>query len=122
MKISMWKALSYVCAAAVVTTMAVAAKDVRTISIRDDCDPATFDEAVGPGTCIGDGDTTFAEFLDALADGGHDKWRFNSDRTETDLAVNSSNRGGEVHTFTEVGQFGGGFVPLLNMRQAPAPE
>jgi len=122
MKISMWKTLSYVCAAAALTTMAVAAKDVRTISVRDDCDPATFDAAIGPGTCVGEGDTTFQEFLDALADGGHEKWRFNSDRTETDLAVNSSNRGGETHSFTEVKRFGGGFIPLLNMGQAPVGE
>jgi hypothetical protein len=122
MKISIWKAVSCVCAVVALTTMAVVAKDVRTISIRDECDPATFNEAVGEGTCVGDGEVTFAEFLDALADGGHEKWEFNNDRTETDLAVNSSNRGGEAHTFTEVRQFGGGFIPLLNMGQAPAPE
>jgi plastocyanin len=35
------------------------------------------------------------------------------------------NRGGEVHTFTEVEQFGGGIVPLLNDlsgNPTPAPE
>jgi hypothetical protein len=113
MKNSILKTLAYVCAAAVVATMAVAAKDVRTISLRDDCDPATFNANVGPGTCVGDGDTTFDEFLGALPE-GHDKWRFNNDRTETDGAVNSNNRGGETHTFTEVGSFGGGFLPFLN--------
>ena len=113
MKISIWKTLSYVCAAAALTTMAVAAKDVRNISIRDDCDQATFDDAIGPGTCIGDGGTTFAEFLAALPD-GDEHWRFNNDRTETDGAVNSTNRGGETHSFTEVKNFGGGFIGLLN--------
>jgi hypothetical protein len=123
MKISMWKTLSYVCAAAVLTTMAVAAKDVRNISIRDECDPATFNAALqDPNACVGDGDVTFTEFLDALADGGHEKWRFNNDRTETDGAVNSTNRGGETHTFTEVKQFGGGFVPAINMGLAPIRE
>jgi len=123
MKISMWKTVSYVCAAAALTTMAVGAKDVRTISVRDECDPATFNAALqDPDACVGDGDVTFTEFLDALADGGHEKWRFNNDRTETDSAVNSSNRGGETHTFTEVKRFGGGFIPLLNMGQAPISE
>jgi hypothetical protein len=110
---SMWKTLAYVCAGTALMTMAVVAKDVRTISVRDDCDPATFNANVGPGTCVGGGDTTFDEFLGALPD-GHDKWRFNNDRTETDLAVNSNNRGGETHTFTEVRKFGGGFIPFLN--------
>jgi len=35
------------------------------------------------------------------------------------------NRGGETHTFTEVKQFGGGIVPLLNQlsgNPVPAPE
>jgi hypothetical protein len=35
------------------------------------------------------------------------------------------NRGGEVHTFTEVEEFGGGIVPLLNQlshNTAVAPE
>jgi len=121
MKISMLKRFSYAIAVVVLATMAVVAKDVRTISIRDECDPATFNAAVGPGTCVGDGDTTFDDFLAALADGGDDHWRFNSDRTETDSAVNSSNRGGETHTFTEVARFGGGFIPLLNT-SLPAAE
>jgi hypothetical protein len=122
MKISIWKALSYVCAVVALTTIAVVAKDVRTISMRDECDQATFDAAIGPGTCVGDGDVTFGEFLDALADGGHEKWRFNNSVTEADVAVNSNNRGGEVHSFTPVERFGGGFIPLLNMGQAPVPE
>ena len=122
MKISMWKRFSYAIAVVVLATMAVVAKDVRTITIRDDCDPATFNEAVGPGTCVGDGGTTFDEFLAELPD-GDDHWRFNSDRTETDGAVNSTNRGGETHSFTEVGAFGGGFIPLLNQPDEDlAPE
>ena len=59
MKISMWKALSCVCAVAALTTMAVVAKDVRTISVRDECDPATFNAALqDPATCVGDGETS----------------------------------------------------------------
>jgi hypothetical protein len=31
-------------------------------------------------------------------------------------------QGGEPHTFTEVKQFGGGFIPGLNSGEAPVPE
>jgi hypothetical protein len=125
MKTAMWKTMAYVCAAAVVATLAVAAKDVRTISIRDECDPATFNAAFGPPDVCDpdfDGDVTVDEFLAALADGGHDKWEFNNRFTEADVAVNSNNRGGETHSFTPVARFGGGFVEPLNMGQAPVPE
>jgi hypothetical protein len=122
MKISMWKTLSYVCAAAALTTMAVAAKDVRTISMRDECDQATFNAVFGPGTCVGDGDVTVDELFDALAEGGHEKWRFNNSRTSADVAANAKNEGGETHTFTPVAHFGGGFIPDLNMGQAPVAE
>jgi len=122
MKIVLWKRLSYALAAVALMAIAIAAKDVRTISIRDECDAATFNEAVGPGTCVGDGDVTFQEFLDALPDGGHEKWRFNNSVTDADVAANAKNEGGEGHTFTPVNQFGGGFVADLNMGQAPAPE
>jgi hypothetical protein len=118
----MWKRFSYAFAAVVVMTIALVAKDVRTISIRDDCDQATFDAAVGEGTCVGDGDTTFEEFLAALADGGHPKWRFNNSVTEADVAANAKNEGGEGHTFTPVARFGGGFIRDLNMGQDPVPE
>src|SRR6185436_13624888 len=115
MKIVMWKRLSYALAAVALMAIAIAAKDVRTISIRDNCDQATFDAAIGPGTCVGEGDTTFQEFLDALADGGHEKWRFNNSVTEADVAANAKNEGGEGHTFTPVAKFGGGFIQDLNM-------
>ena|SRR5215218_6377411 len=113
MKISMWKRFSCALAVVALAAMAVAAKDVRNISVRDDCDATTFNAVIGEGTCVGDGDTTFDEFVAELPD-GHEKWRFNNDRTETDAAVNATNRGGEVHSFTEVGKFGGGFIPFLN--------
>ena len=122
MKIVLWKRLSYALAAVALMAIAIAAKDVRTISIRDNCDQATFDAAIGPGTCVGDGDTTFQEFLDALADGGHEKWRFNNSVTEADVAANAKNEGGEGHTFTPVAKFGGGFIQDLNMGMDPVPE
>jgi hypothetical protein len=33
-----------------------------TVKFRDDCDPTTFNQAIGPGTCVGNGDTAFQEF------------------------------------------------------------
>ena len=123
MRIVMWKRFSYAFALVAVAAIAVFARDVRVISLRDDCDPATFDAAVGPGTCIGDGDTLFQDFIDeVLATGSAEKWRFNNDRTEADRAVQAENRGGETHTFTPVANFGGGFIPVLNAGQAPITE
>lgn len=123
MKIVLWKRLSYALAAVALMAIAIAAKDIRTISMRDDCDQATFDAAVGPGTCVGDGDTLFADFLDeVLATGSHPKWRFNNSVTDADVAAKARNEGGETHSFTPVKQFGGGFIEVLNLGADPAKE
>ena len=92
--------------------------DNRTVRIEDDCDPATFNAALGdPNACVGDGDTLFQELIDELIDeGSADKWRNKPDDTHVDddegLVVN--NQGGEFHTFTEVQFFGAGCVDELN--------
>jgi plastocyanin len=93
------------------------AASIQKIELRDDCDPLTFNAAIGPGACVGNGHMTFATFLDRL---GKDRmvgaWKFNPDKVEikrgTPLSL--TNRGGETHTFTCVKAFGGGIVPLLN--------
>ena len=81
----------------------------RRVRLLDNCDPATFDLAIRPGTCIPHGDdetVTFAEFLAKLnpTDLGHDEWENNPD--EVDLKsgdqISVTVRGGEFHTFTEV--------------------
>ena len=105
--------LLVVAAAAIVGTSAVEFR------IRDDCDPTTFNAAIGPGTCVEtfDGGTTFEEFLEEL---GEDKevgpWRFNPDETRVDRGQGTilASRAGEFHTFTKVGKFGGGIVGVLN--------
>jgi plastocyanin len=87
------------------------------VEAQDDCDPASFDAAVGPGTCIGDGDTTFDEFVEELLDDGeHGKWRFHPDRTTIRRgdSLRVTGVGGEFHTFTEVQRFGGGCVEEVN--------
>jgi hypothetical protein len=105
---------------------AAAKSDHKTVRIRDDCDPATFNAAIGPGTCVGDGRTTFAEFTATLDAGvAPHKWRFSRDEFGLDAGgrIDVESRGGEFHTFTEVKEFGGGCVAeFLNLGEAPVPE
>lgn len=88
------------------------------IEVDDDCDPQTFNEAIGPGTCVGEGDTTFADFLEQLAeDGEANHWDFHPEETTIrhgDRLV-AKGIGGEFHTFTEVAEFGGGCIEELNV-------
>jgi hypothetical protein len=109
--------------AAVYASPVHAGPSIRTVQLRDDCEPASFNAAVGPGTCVGDGDTAFPDFLaDVLATGSSDKWRFNPSNTEADRGMSPQNRGGETHSFTEVRHFGGGFIELLNGGMEPLAE
>src|SRR5215218_7820538 len=95
---------------------ASAASATRQVQVLDDCDPATFNAAIGPGTCVKDGTTTFSEFIaQLLAQGRAPAWRF---------VLQANNRGGEDHTFTEVANFGGGCIQALNdlLGLTPVPE
>ena len=83
----------------------------------DDRDPATFNAAVGPGTCVKDGTTTFQAFIaQLLAQGRAPAWRFAPGQLRLDAggSLRARNRGGEDHTFTEVVNFGGGCIDVLN--------
>lgn len=89
----------------------------QVIELKDDCDPATFNAAIGRGTCVGDGETTFSQFLAELqATRLAEDWEF--DPAQLSLQSGSSltirNEGGEFHSFTKVSAFGGGLVPILN--------
>jgi plastocyanin len=105
------------------------AAGIRTVSIMDQCDPATFDAAVGPGTCTGNSggvpfDTFIAEVSKTQQAG---PWHFAPGvvRIQDGEAVQARNDGGETHTFTEVKQFGGGLIDVLNQlsgNPVPAPE
>lgn len=91
--------------------------DAETVRMLDDCDPVTFNAVLGAGACVGDGDTTFSEAFEALADGGDEHWRNNPDETHVEAGegLHVVNRGGEFHTFTRVRSFaGGGCVPEIN--------
>src|SRR5215510_6884185 len=83
------------------TGVGVYTSGVNTVRIEDRCDPASFDAAVGPGTCIQDGGTTFDEFIAELqATGVAEHWRFKEDEfhIRAGEAVNAFNIGGEVHS------------------------
>ncbi|HEY6971130.1 MAG TPA: hypothetical protein VJA94_18115 [Candidatus Angelobacter sp.] len=111
------------------------AQDARSanvnIDIWDYCDPTSFNNAVGPGTCnrsTVNGAITFDGFVaEVSAEESVGAWRF----APNELAVNQGtvlqlhNLGGETHTFTQVKRFGGGFVDFLNGASGnptPAPE
>ena len=99
----------------------------RTVTLKDACDPTTFNAVVGPGTCVRQGGVTFENFVAQLQKhqraGG---WFFAPKRMSAKVgdALLAVNRGGEEHTFTEVAEFGGGIVPFLNdlLDLDPAPE
>jgi plastocyanin len=104
---------------------------VAQIVALDECDPTTFNAAIGPDFCknvslavLGYATTIQDLFAEAAAGTPDPKWDFEPDtlsiREGTVLSV--VDQGGEPHTFTEVNQFGGGFIPGLNSGQAPVPE
>jgi hypothetical protein len=87
------------------------------INMHDACDGATFNAAIGEGTCNRNGGVKFDQFIAMLTQHGvAGPWNFAPNTLaghagETLIAVN---QGGEDHTFTEVEKFGGGIVPDLN--------
>jgi len=94
----------------------------------DECDPATFNAALGDGFChnvtLGAFTTLNDLFAQAAAGTPDPGWDFEPDRVEikegTPLSV--VDQGGEPHTFTEVAKFGGGFIDGLNAGEATVPE
>jgi plastocyanin len=89
----------------------------HTITIKDACDPDSFNAALGAGACTRNGGVRFDDFIKLLtAHQSVGAWHFTP--TQAHLAVGdvlqAVNSGGETHTFTEVEAFGGGIVPQLN--------
>lgn len=112
-------------AALSLTPRAGAVQGDKKVRLLDDCDPATFNAIA---LCVGNGHTTLDEFFAELAatQDAH-KWR----NQPSQMLINVGrptfieNRGGEVHTFTPVAEFGGGFIDALNALSGnpePAPE
>lgn len=94
------------------------------VKMFDDCDPASFNAFIREQTgdpeaeiCTGDGETTFGDFI-AQLEATHKAadWEFDPSmlRVRAGRPVILENRGGELHTFTLVEKFGGGFVEELN--------
>jgi hypothetical protein len=116
--------LATLCVLALLALPAAAlAGDTRKVFAMDRCEPDSFNAAIEPGACVRNGGVTFDSFVRRLnpQDGGHNAWRFS--RHDVDLtagqSLNVSNTGGETHTFTEVVDFGAGFVPELNAALPP---
>jgi plastocyanin len=91
---------------------------IHQVVVLDDCDAATFNRDFGPGTCLnvaGGQGVPVRVFLDALP-AGHPQWLFHPTtlRIKRGDTVRAVNQGGEIHTFTEVEEFGGGFILALN--------
>ncbi len=100
---------------------------VATVLMKDDCEPESFNHAVGPHTCIGPGHTTFQTFIGQLvATGDAPAWRFDPSALSlpTGGQIRAVNVGGEDHTFTEVANYGGGCIAVLNdlLGLTPVPE
>jgi plastocyanin len=119
-------------AATAFTTASTAGDDGggKQIVIRDDCDPR--DEAWNEtgGCALRQGDVDFAEFIEeadsplAAAVIGHQAWRNDPPYLELKegQSVRVTNKGGRAHTLTEVAEWGGGVIPLLNEGLTPSPE
>ena|SRR5439155_24481087 len=97
----------------------------------DECDPLTFNAALGPDFCknvalgaLGFTTTLPDLFAKAAAGTPDPGWDFEPDTLKikegTTLVV--TDQGGEPHTFTEVKKFGGGFIGGLNAGEETVPE
>src|SRR6266576_275595 len=104
---------------------------VAQVVALDECDPTTFNAAIGPDFCknvalapLGYA-TTFQDlFAEAAAGTPDPNWDFEPDtlRIRQGTILSVVDQGGEPHTFTEVAQFGGGFIDGLNHGEATVPE
>jgi hypothetical protein len=123
-RIAVWAAFAAVALLSLTAGVGAVQGDKK-FRMYDDCDPATFAEV--PGGCIGNGKTTLDELIEELVEkqDAH-KWRNQPEQAHLNVGRPTliENRGGEVHTFTKVAEFGGGFVPQLNgiLGLDPVPE
>jgi plastocyanin len=97
--------------------LAAKAATQHVVGLFDACDPETFNAALGAGSCTRSGGVRFETFLEQL--GKHHSigaWHFAPSEVTMQVGqmLVATNHGGETHTFTEVDEFGGGIVPLLN--------
>jgi plastocyanin len=94
----------------------------------DECDPLSFNAALGPDFCknVALGfSTTLSDLFSRAAAGTPDPgWDFEPDEisVKKGAPLTVVDQGGEPHTFTEVAQFGGGFIEGLNAGKETVPE
>ena len=100
----------------------------------DECDPVTFNAALGQGgmgfcnnvalAALGYATTLSDLFAEAAAGTPNPGWDFEPDQVTIPegSVLSVTDEGGEPHTFTEVAQYGGGFIPDLNHGEATVPE
>jgi len=104
---------------------------VAQVVALDECDPVTFNAALGPDFCknvalaaLGYA-TTLTDLFAEAAKGTPDRgWDFEPDtvKIKEGTILTIVDQGGEPHTFTEVAKFGGGFIAGLNDGQDTVPE
>jgi len=108
-----------------------APKPIAQIVALDECDPTSFNAAIGPDFCknvalapLGYATTIQDLFAKAAAGTPDPNWDFEPDAVTINKGTILSvvDQGGEPHTFTEVKAFGGGFIPGLNGGEAAVPE
>ena len=94
--------------------------NVAQVVALDECDPVTFNKALGRDFCrnVTLGAFTTLSDLFAKAAAGHPDqgWDFEPDtlKVKEGTPLSVVDQGGEPHTFTEVAKFGGGFITGLN--------
>lgn len=98
----------------------------------DECDPTTFNAALGPDFCKNVALAAFGyatKLADLLAgvqsNNPSPNWDFEPDSVSVPqgTVISVVDQGGEPHTFTEVHKFGGGFLAALNAPgETTAPE
>ena len=103
---------------ATIAVPATASAKNNVIKVKDACDPASFNAALGDGACVRSsnkgGTVTFEELV---VEGDIQKWAFSPSKLRIDegeSVVARVDRGGEAHSFTEVPVFGAGCVGELN--------
>jgi len=98
------------------------------VVVLDECEPASFNAALGPDFCknvtLGAFTTLSDLFAKAAAGTPDPNWDFEPDvlHIKKGTPVLVVDQGGEPHTFTEVKHFGGGFIPELNSGEATVSE
>ena len=101
-----------------VAAAAITGRDNVVVNIHDACDPDTFNEALqNPEACVRAGGVKFDQFVAQLTRLGFiEPWNFapSTANVRVGQTFEAVNHGGETHTFTEVAEFGGGFVQFLN--------